>query len=458
MQNSKAQYLALTALCLGFFMVVMDVMIINLALPTMAQAFGGGIRGLQWVVDGYTLTFACLLLSAGHFADRIGAKAAYIWGLAFFILTSLACGMATNFLMLTIFRLLQGLSAALIVPTSLALINAAYTNKKARTQAIGIWSSTGGIAAASGPILGGILTHFFGWPAVFFVNIPVGIIAIVLTGKYVVNSAGNGHGNFDMLGQIFAIISIAALAFGLIEAGHLGWESVTVLGSFALFVLAFIIFLITEYYAATPMLPLDFFHSPVFLALVFSGIAINIAVFGELFIFTLYFQEVRLYSVLMTGFVLFPLTALTVLGSYLSGKISSVIGPKRPLIFGLSLGTIGFLSMLIAEQNSPAYFMFILPLSLIGLANSVAALASTIAIMHAVAPNQAGVASAAFTASRQIGSLIGVAIFGTIVSSSRNFIVGFHITLMISAALYFSALLLNLIIQPNHYDSGASHT
>ncbi len=159
-QSSKL--MPLIALCLGFFMVIIDVTIVNVALPSMAKSLSGNVSWLQWVVDSYTLTFACLLLSSGNLADRVGAKAAFVSGLILFVLTSIGCGMASSFLLLTIFRLFQGVAAALLVPTSLALINASYESNQERAKAIGIWASVGGIAAAAGPILGGILTYAFG--------------------------------------------------------------------------------------------------------------------------------------------------------------------------------------------------------------------------------------------------------------------------------------------------------
>ena len=218
-QNSL---IPLIALCVGFFMVILDVTIINVALPSMAKNLDGGISWLQWVVDGYTLTFACLLLSAGSLGDRWGAKSSYLFGLMIFILMSAACGMANNFLWLTLFRLLQGVSAALLVPTSIALINAAYKDKTARARAIGVWASIGGIAAASGPVLGALLTAGFGWRSVFFVNVPVGILGLLLTVYYVKDTIRGHQEKFDFLGQIIGILSIASLAFSLIEAGRVG--------------------------------------------------------------------------------------------------------------------------------------------------------------------------------------------------------------------------------------------
>lgn len=206
MKNTLNKNLPLIALCLGFFMVIMDVTIVNVALPAISKDLRGNISWLQWVVDGYTLTFACLLLSSGSFADRFGAKSAYLAGLVLFTLTSLGCGLSPNFLCLVSMRLLQGVGAALLVPTSLALVNSSYENKQDRAFAMGIWSAIGGIAGAAGPMLGGFLVYYFGWRSVFFVNIPIGLLVFFLTKKYVCDPKPKNEGHFDIPGQLLGIM------------------------------------------------------------------------------------------------------------------------------------------------------------------------------------------------------------------------------------------------------------
>lgn len=428
--------ISLIALCLGFFMVIIDVTIVNVALPTIAKSLNGGISWLQWVVDGYTLTFACLLLSAGHVADKVGAKAAFLWGLGLFALTSLACGMSFNFLLLTIFRLLQGAAAALLVPTSLALINASYRNRQERARAIGVWGSIGGIAAASGPLLGAILTAWFSWRAVFFVNIPIGVIGILLTLKYVPNPIGSGKNHFDFLGQIIGIISVAALAFALIEAGRLGWLSELVIVSFVIFLVAFVFFLLIEHRASSPMFPLRLFESQTFSASIFIGMVLSLGFYGVLFFLPLYFQQLRGYSVLMTGLAILPLPGLAAISSYFAGRVVSVTGPQLPIVIGLTLGAIAFFTLLMMGEHSPPYFLLILPLAAVGLGGSFTMPAATIAALNAVPERRGGIASGAFNTSRQIGTLIGVAISGTTINTAPHFIAGVHITLIICGVAY----------------------
>ena len=435
MKTSGSKHLPLIALCLGFFMVIMDVTIVNIALPSMSKNLHGNISWLQWVVDGYTLTFACLLLSAGNLADRVGAKSTYLLGLILFTIASLACGLLSNFLMLTAMRLLQGIGAALLVPTSLALINASYENKKERAYAMGIWSAIGGIAGAAGPVLGGFLVFYFGWRSVFFVNAPIGLIVFFMTKKFVVNPSPSGKGHFDVLGQLLGVISIAALAFSLIEAGRMGFSSHLVVSSLVIFAVTFISFLIVEHKSTSPMFPLHFFRSQTFSVSIAIGMILSFAIYGEFFVLTLYFQHIRDYSVLITGFAFLPFLGTNALGSYLGGKLTSISGAKLPMSIGLLIGAIGYFTLLIAKEHTPFIFL-ILPMIAIGFGLAFAIPAATVATVHSAPEGRAGIASGALNASRQIGSLMGVAIFGTIIMISKNFIVGMHETLIIGGLLY----------------------
>jgi len=440
----QSNKMPLVALCLGFFMVIMDVNIVNVALPSMAKDLGGNISWLQWVVDGYTLTFACLLLSAGNLGDRFGAKTAYLSGLLLFVLTSIACGMATHFLALTLFRLLQGIAAALLVPTSLALINSSYENKSDRARAIGVWGGIGGFAAAAGPAIGAFLTAWFGWRSVFFVNIPIGMIGVLLTINHVKNSKSGHTGNFDFLGQFTGMISIALLAFSLIEAGRLGWLSTTVMGGLGLFLLTIIIFILIEHRNASPMFPLIFFKSNTFSTSIAIGMIINVGVYGIFFLLPLYFQHIRAYSVFMTGLAITPLSALAGICSYFSGRLVSIIGSKIMIVIGLSIGSLGFFMLFMASEHT-LYILLLVPLALIGIGGSLTMPAATIATINSVPEGRAGIAAGAFNTSRQIGSLIGVAIFGTLINQSIHFMDGMHSSLMIAGVLFIVGCIASLL-------------
>lgn len=419
--------LGLLALCLGFFIVILDGTIVNVSLPSLARYFSSSLAGLQWVIDSYTLMFAGLLLSAGHIADQFGAKRGFIIGLGIFIITSLCCGLAPNLTCLIIFRFLQGIGAALLVPTSVALINGLYTEPHAHAKALGVWGSMGGLAAVCGPFFGGILTAWLGWRAIFLVNIPVGIVAIWSTAQYVGNVLPKKlNSGMDFPGQFLCILSMGSLAFSLIEAGEHSFFSITVITGLVIFLVSFILFLIRERSTVAPMLPLNLFEWPTFSISIVIGFILSFSFYGLLFVLPLYFEQIRAYTVLMTGFALTPLFILAALSSYMTGKIIHWLSPKVLMSGGLLLASIGFFSLISLQQDTPSYWVMVFPFLLLSFSLPIVVVATTIVVVKAVPEGRAGIASAAFNASRQFGSLLGVAIFGALVNAARSFIFGMH--------------------------------
>lgn len=437
---------ALLGFCISFFIVIADVTAINVALPNIQFSLHTTISGLQWIVAGYTLTFACFLLFSGHLADLLGAKRVLLAGLCFFILTSLICALAPNIEFLIIFRILQGIAGATLVPCSLSLINTNYSDPKIRAKKIGVWASVGGIAAIVGPILGGFLTAYLSWRAVFFINIPIGIIAIVLIYLGSNENAARTERHFDVLGLALSVVSIASLSLALIEVGSSSWMSPIVVTAMIIFIVSSLLFLVVEKKMKHPMLPLHFFKIYRFSTAVSIGMVLNLGVYGQLFVLPLYFQHIRGYGIAQTGFALLPLVGLIALSSYLSGRLVSSKGIKLPLLLGLSVGAIGFFSLLTAEANTPHYFLLVFPMAAMGFGISCCQPAATIAAIHALPKERAGLAAAIFTTSRQVGSLLGVTLFGSIIATASNFIKGFHVTLIISGVLYLSAFLLALTL------------
>lgn len=427
-------------------MVIMDASVVNVALPSIASGLRSTISGLQWVVAGYAMTFSCFLLLSGHLSDHIGAKKTLITGLILFLAASLACGLSSDIFILILSRLLQGAAAATLVPSSLALINTSYENKRERARAIGIWGGMGGIAAASGPVFGALLISQLGWPSIFFINIPIGLITIFLITKYVKKTASQISHSFDFIGQLVGIIMVASLAFTLINLGHVCWVSSTIIIPFIIFIISVIFFILIERRLQHPMFPLYFFKLKNFAISIISGMIINIGLYGALFILPLYFQKIRGYSIIMTGFAVLPLLVLAALSSYLSGKLTSHKGAKLPMCLGFVVGILGFFSLLIIGSHTPSYYLLILPLAAIGFGVAFTMPAATVAALHAVPEGRSGIASGAFSTSRQLGSLIGVAIFGSIVAMSSNFTQGLHIALIISGILFFSGFLLSCFI------------
>ncbi|HEY2601120.1 MAG TPA: DHA2 family efflux MFS transporter permease subunit, partial [Thermoleophilaceae bacterium] len=310
----------LIAICLGYFMVILDATVVNVALPALGRDLGGGVSDLQWVVDGYTLVFAGLLLSAGSLGDRLGGRNVFRAGLVLFTLASAACAAAPSVPLLVAARLAQGLGAALLVPSSLALLRAAYHDPRERARAVGAWGAVAGIAAASGPVVGGLLVSAASWRWVFLLNLPVGIAALLLAERFLPRVGERTGAGIDPLGQLLAVAALSSLTFGLIQSGHSGWTSAEGLVPLLVSVPLWVAFLACERRAREPMLPLRLFRSPTFSGASFVGLAINLGFYGQLFVISLYFQHVRGWSPLVTGLALLPEGIFVALSSALSGR------------------------------------------------------------------------------------------------------------------------------------------
>lgn len=429
----------LISLCLGFSMVIMDATVVNTALPAIGRTLATGVTGLQWVTAGYTLVFACLLLSAGSLGDRLGPRRVFLTGLVVFTVASLACGLAPGLGLLVAARVVQGLGAALTVPTSLALINASYPDRAERARAIGVWGGMGGVAAGLGPVLGGVLTNWVGWPAVFVVNVPIGFVAFVMTRRFVVAPAPAARAGLDPGGQVLSVLTVGALAFGLIEAQPLGWGSPLILVSFAVAVLSGIGFVLVERRGASPMLPPRLFRDREFRAAILIGAAINTGFYGELFLVALYFQNVRHLTPLLAGLAMLPQVGIVSVGSMLSGRHNARFGARPVMIIGLGVGTIGLLAMVFAGATTP-YWLLVVPLLAIGLGISYTMPAATATAIEAAPSDQAGMASGAFNASRQLGSTFGVAVFGTLSVAAPSFLAGYHISVVVGGLVFAGGL------------------
>lgn len=282
--------LALASAVLGFFVVTLDAVVVNVTLPTIRAELGGGVAGLQWVLDGYTLMFAALLLSAGSLSDRIGARRAFAVGMVVFVLASGACGLAPSLGVLVAARFVQGAAAAAMMPSSMALIRQAFPEAKARGRAVGVWAMGGAVASSSGPVLGGVL-NLLDWRLIFFINVPVGAIALLLLAR-------TPHSRprvvpFDLPGQVTVVIAMGGLTFGAIEAGAHGFTDPAVLTAFALVVLALAGFLRTQQVVRHPMMPLTLFGSRAVVITVASGFAFMVGYYGLPFVISLFLQQHR---------------------------------------------------------------------------------------------------------------------------------------------------------------------
>ncbi|MER7845230.1 MFS transporter [Kitasatospora sp. NPDC096077] len=438
-----ASRLPLIALCLGFFMVMLDVTVVTVALPPIGRDFGssGDLAGAQWVADGYTIVFAGLLLSAGSVGDRLGSKPAFLTGLGLFVATSIGCGVAPALWFLVVMRLLQGLAAALVVPTSLALIQASYDRKEDRARAIGVWGGIGGIAAASGPVLGGLLVSAFGWRSVFYVNLPFGLLGMALTARCVVAPRPQRVRGMDLPAQALGVLALGAMTFAIIEGGHQGWSSPTAVAAAALFAVCGVLFVLVERRVVNPMLPLSLFRQVTFSSATVVGLLLNVGFYGQLFVVTFYFQQYRHYSVLWAGLAILPQTAMAGLASALGGRMTARTGPRAPMTLGLLIGAAGFFGLLVAGRSTP-YWALVLPLAAIGFGTAFTMPAAVAAVVESAPSNRSGVASGVLNAARQVGSAVGVALLGALVAGAGHFESGMRVGSLISGGCFLVGALI----------------
>ncbi|WP_405561144.1 MFS transporter [Streptomyces sp. NBC_01180] len=431
--------LPLVAICLGYFMVILDVTVVTVAVPVIGTALHTSVTGLQWVVDGYSMVFAGLLLFCGGLGDKLGSKPVFLAGLLVFTLASAGCGAAPNVWGLILARFIQGVGAALMVPASLALLKSSYPDKAARARAFGVWGAVSGLAAGAGPVVGGVLVAGFGWRSVFLVNIAVGAVAITLTARYVPatrTARSTARPGLDVPAQAAMAVGLTGLTGGLIEAGALHWTHPVVLGAFAVSVTGGLAFVLLERRSAAPMLPLSLFRGRDFTASVVIGVLLNIGFYGLLFLAPLYFQRVHHYSALRTGFALLPLVGVVALSSAVAGRITAHTGPRLPMVVGLTVGAAGLAGWLLAGPHT-SYLALVAPMAAAGFGTAFTMPASTAAVMEAVPDSRSGAAAAAFNAARQIGSAFGVAVFGTLVAG--NFLGGLHMAVSVGAAGFLTA-------------------
>ena len=329
---------ALISVCLGFFVIQLDVTIVNVALPAIQREIGGSLAGLQWVVDAYTLALAAIMLTAGSAADRVGARKVFTLGLAAFALGSAACAAAPALGVLIAARAVQGLSASAMLPCSLALLVHLFPDPRARARALGVWGGMGSLGVALGPVAGGVLVTVAGWRSIFLVNVPVCLLTIVLLRRYATESPANPGRRADVPGLLLGVIMLAAFTASFITAGQQGWLvplpgillGAGLAGGW--------LFLRAERRHPHPILPLALFRSRNFSGATAVGMIFNLGLYGSLLCLSLYLQGSRHEPVLATGLLLVPSSVVVGLGSLASGWLTARFGPRPPMIAGFTLG------------------------------------------------------------------------------------------------------------------------
>jgi DHA2 family methylenomycin A resistance protein-like MFS transporter len=412
----------------GFFLITLDATVVNVSLPSIGAEFHAAVADLQWVIDAYTLMFAALLLSAGVLSDRMGASRAYLIGLAGFTLSSIICGFAPNLELLIGARALQGVTAAVMLPSSLALVRQTFPDAAARARGIAIWTAAGGAAVAAGPVTGGALTALLGWRSIFFLNLPVGTVGVL--GLLRAERSEPRPAPFDIAGQVTAVLWLAALTYTVIEGGSHGYGAPQVITSLVLSAAALVAFLVVESRTARPMVPLGLFRFPAVSVCAAVGFILNFTTYGLIFMMSLYLQQVLHEPPLTAGLMFLPMTAVITVVNLLAGRLTNRYGPKLPIVAGQTILALGLAGIALVDRATPTAVLLVL-LVPVGVGAGTTVPPITAALLDAIDPASAGLAAGVLNAGRQVGGAIGYALFGALIAGSAGFIAGMHVSLAV---------------------------
>lgn len=403
--------------CLSLFVISMDITIVNVALPAIQSGLHATVSQLQWIVDAYTLVLATLLILSGSLSDRYGRKLMFQIGMGLFALASLICSMATSVHGLIWARAIQGLGASMLNPVALSIIANVITEPKQRARAIGIWGAVNGLSFGIGPLIGGVLTQSVGWRAIFWINVPIGIAAILLTKIYIPESKVSRIRAYDPVGQILVFTILATLTYGLIEGPHAGWRSTEIECLFATTVVALVIFIVYELRQKEPLIDVRFFLSIPFSSATVLAVCAFSSLGGFLFLNTLYLQQIRGVSAFVAGFYSVPLGITLILTALVSGDMVGKYGTKPSVILAGSTFLGSSLLLTALSVGTPSWVL-VLSYMLFGAGMGMINPAITNNAVAGMPLSQAGVAAATASTSRQSGSALGVAVAGTILAVS----------------------------------------
>jgi EmrB/QacA subfamily drug resistance transporter len=445
-------------------MIMLDNTIVNVALPSIQRDLGISISELEWIVNGYALTFAVLLLTGGKLADLYGRRRLFIIGLVIFTASSLACGLANSAGFLIGARVVQGVGSAMMNPATLSIITATFPPRQ-RGMAIGIWAGVSAMALAIGPLVGGVITEQINWSWIFFINVPVGVVAIVVA-RLVINESKDTskEQRLDLPGLLSSGIGLFALTYALIEANSYGWTSPRILGLFALAAASLTTFVLLELHQRLPMLDLTLFRNATFAGANSVMLLIALAMFGVFFFMSLFVQNVLGYSATQAGASFLPMTILIVLVAPLAGRLSDHIGSRWLMGTGMTFVAISLI--LFGRLTEASSYWNVLPGMLLGgFGMALSMTPTTAAAMGSVPVDKAGVGSAVLNSMRQVGGSLGIAVMGAIVASQvhvgpRNpaalpqFVNGLHDAMHVAAGIAFAAALIAVLTVRQYRHSG----
>ncbi|MGW0058550.1 MFS transporter [Streptosporangium sandarakinum] len=431
-RRMAAPKLILATTFMGIFLLNLDAMAMNVALPGIGRALGGGTAGLQWIVDAYTLMFAALLLSAGTLSDRVGASRAFGVGVAVFTVASAACGLAPGLGELIAARLLQGSAAAIMLPSSLALVRQAFPDAAERVRAIALWTVGGAVAVAAGPVIGGVLSGTLGWRAIFAVNLPIGVATLAVLTR--VERSPRGSAPLDPYGQLTAVIALAALTFGVIDGGENGFGEPVVLGCLGLAAVAAAAFVVIEARTAAPMVPLGLFRSRTVTVSVVIGFVVNAVFYGLVFVLSLFFQDVLNLSAMSAGLMFLPMTAVIAGANLASARAAARFGPRTPIALGQAVVVLAIFGLLWMDEGTGGAVVAVM-LVPIGLGMGLVVPSLTAVLLNDIAADRAGTAAGILNSFRQTGGALAVAVLGTSVADRGGFVVDLRVALCVAAVM-----------------------
>ena len=418
-RNSNA---LLLVVCLGQFMVILDVSIVNVALPAIQDSLGFSTNGLQWVLNAYTLTFAGFLLLGGRASDLFGRRRMFFAGTLLFSGASLLCALATSPAMLLGARAVQGIGGAIISPATLAIITTSFDEGAPRNRALGIWGAVGAIGATSGVLLGGVLTEGLGWEAIFLINVPIGLAVVLFSRGLVPEGRGASEGrHFDLPGAVLVTLGMTALTYGIVTTDRLGWGSPGVLAPLGLGVALLASFALYEAgVAREPLMPLGVFRLPTLRAANLTIFLLYAAIFGFWFFQSLYMQGTLHYSALTTGLAFVPMTLAVGTGATVAPRLARRIGSRSVLVAGMLFATAGE-ALLTGVHPGGTYLAQVLPGGLLGAFGlGLSLVPATIVAVQGVPAATSGLASGVLNTSRFVGAALGLAVLSTIAASHTH--------------------------------------
>jgi EmrB/QacA subfamily drug resistance transporter len=415
--SERKKWLALALLCAVQFMVVLDIAIVNVALPSIQVDLGFSQENLQWVLSAYALAFGGFLLLGGRTADLLGRRRIFVAGIILFTLGSLLCGLAWSDESLIGARAIQGLGAAAITPAALAILVTTFTEGRERNIALGAWGAVGGFGAAAGVLFGGILTDLLSWEWIFFVNIPVGLAALALTPLLLSESRDRRAQTFDVPGAVLVTAGLSTLVLGITQGRDWGWSSPTALGVFAAAIALLAAFIVWESRVKDPLMPFSIFRLQTLTASNVAGFVLGTALFSMFLMLTLYMQQVLGYSPIETGFAYLAVAGTAVIWANVAAVAVNRVGVKPALIFGMTLLTVGLVYFTQVSVGG-SYWTDLFPgFLIIGLAIPFAFVPISIAAFAGTRADEAGLASGLMNTSQQIGGAVGIAIISTVATS-----------------------------------------